>query len=235
MDLLVYFLLCLAGAFGQVDEGIDEEFYDIFDTGVREWRMAFRGTQGINEPLWIAYEFNQTVAVGQECQGMEPDPTCTHHFRNNAVMNDWTNIDQVAMVIFKDGSMVANVVFDGKGSTFLTWFTQARVVSSSWTDLTSTHANYFSIQGHHAVNRHFYMNAYYHGCPGDAGWFVAMDTVLFTGNPPHCPWEFKYSHTFPQFLYSSKPTAVNWNSVDIHEGDVMGIYTKYSTSGGVIG
>jgi hypothetical protein len=52
------------------------------------------------------------------------------------------------MALFKNSKEVAYVIFNGINSTMSDWFAKARLLSSSWNDLTTTTTtNYFSMAG----------------------------------------------------------------------------------------
>ncbi len=55
---------------------------------------------------------------------------------------------QVKMALYEGGEKVATLVFDGKGSNKTNWFSQERVLSVPWVDLSSTSCvEHFSIEG----------------------------------------------------------------------------------------
>ena len=52
------------------------------------------------------------------------------------------------MVLYEDEEEVVSIIFDGEGSDKTNWFSQPKVISSPWTDLTpSVTTNIFSIEG----------------------------------------------------------------------------------------
>ena len=56
---------------------------------------------------------------------------------------------QVLFSVYKNGSEVNRIIFNGTGSTNLDWFAPSRVLSSTWTDLTAGQSyRYFSVYGH---------------------------------------------------------------------------------------
>jgi hypothetical protein len=55
---------------------------------------------------------------------------------------------QAKIVLYKNGAKVKEVEFDGQGSDMTSWLEQSRLLSSSWTDMTTTiGTNIFSIYG----------------------------------------------------------------------------------------
>lgn len=206
--------------------GDDSEFYDIFENDFPEWRLAFRGTPGVMTSVYSAYTTRQTIQVEPGCkQFSNTSQPCSHHYRNNAVFDNWADVDQIVFAVYKGGKMVAHVKFAASHSTTVDWFSMKNIVSSTWTDIKNGGSNIFSIDGHNSpsVNRHFFMEHSYGGCPGDLGWFVAVDMAR-----PTCDWEKKrVPHTFPAFLYSSTDKMVNWNTASVGVADCFGVFVKY--------
>ena len=55
---------------------------------------------------------------------------------------------KVRVSFYSGGKEKAFVVFDGSGSNLRSWFTQKRVIESSYTDISNTSANKFSVDGY---------------------------------------------------------------------------------------
>merc|ERR1719242_371483 len=145
MDMTVMlrlFVVLMCTAFTRSQEA---EYFDVFGTGLHEWRIAFRGASAINESVWAAYSTAGVGGVaGAGCRKVHSVKPCYHHWRNDEVLDDWTGIDEVAFVVYKASKMVAYVTFDGKGSDNLSWFDQGRLLTTSWTDIRSDIKNQFS-------------------------------------------------------------------------------------------
>ncbi|XP_033736371.1 uncharacterized protein LOC117324562 [Pecten maximus] len=117
----------------------------------------------------------------------------------SSIVDNWSDyyISAVRISFITGGKEKAFVVFDAHGADKNSWFSKARILYSSWNDLgVSSTSNYDSIDGHSSLNRHFYMNRNYGGCPNDFGWFIVTE-VAGTA----CSWETK-TNTKPYFLYS---------------------------------
>ena len=137
-------------------------------------------------------------------------------------MTTWdSSIDQVAFVVYRSGQRSAFVVFDGTGTDSQTWFSDTKVINSSWTDLTTTSKNYFSIQGddktHYTLERRFFMNNYYNGCSLDMGWFIAVDSY------DTCTWG--QTTDYPLFLVSGSDKKSTLSSMQT--ADVFAVFVKY--------
>ncbi|CAL1535283.1 unnamed protein product [Lymnaea stagnalis] len=190
-----------------------------------QWKLAFRGTAGINKSMYSAYKDGTGIPVHVEsgCQQLDSSLPCTHHYRNNDILDNWGTIDEVAFVLYKNNTKVKHVLFDGSGSTYLNWFDRNRVKDSSWTDLKTKPANYFSIIGETTPSyngRKFFINHSYNGCPNDIGWFVAIDNQNGV-----CPWE--QNEALPVFLYAQGNEAVKWTAGKTSRADVLAIFVRY--------
>ncbi|GFS08266.1 hypothetical protein ElyMa_001269700 [Elysia marginata] len=121
--------------------------------------------------------------------------------------------------------MVKRVVFNGKGSTFTSWFSASRVILSSWADLTIRSHNYFSLFGadHITHFRRFFMNLDYRSsCTGYRGWFKATETQA------GCPKEVK-TLAIPRFAYAPGDTFAVWES-NAALADAFGVFLSSISS-----
>ena len=110
---------------------------------------------------------------------------------------------QVRVVLYKNGSEVLSMLFNAVGSDKLNWFSQARLLSSPWSDLkTASKLQHFDITGSH--KRYFEITYLYGGCPGDVGWLVV-------GNGA-CPWERHGSSNSSSIRFSKLKGKTNWNN-----------------------
>jgi len=212
-------------------KGTDAEFFDVFGSGSREWRLAFRGTSGIGREVKADFlkSSYHTTTVEAGCKQLDARQPCHHHYRNDDVMDNWgRGFSQVTLVLYGDrGQRLAHVVFDARNSDPVTWFSQGRILTSSWTDLTTLTTNIFSIPGYAGwpgspYARSFHMNHVYGGCPGDEGWFTAVDAPA---DGTRCPWEGTSPR--PVFLYALGDHVTNWTTGKVGHAQVMAIFVKY--------
>ncbi|GFO46698.1 collagen alpha-4(vi) chain [Plakobranchus ocellatus] len=201
-----------------------DEFSDPLGSG-EEWRLVFRGTAYNNVALYPAYLHGTGIPleVEQGCKQFNKSLPCINHYRNQDAVDNWINIDKVLFAIYKDDHIVKHVVFNGRGSTYTSWFHVGRVLLSSWDDLITQPHNIFSIVGETSPNsvRRFFMSLDYHrGCDGYRGWFFAFDT-LHGG----CPAE-KTAAT-PTFPYAAGNTFAVWTSANKALADAIGVFVKY--------
>jgi len=213
--------------------GDESQFFDVFNSGFRIWRLAFRGSAGTGGEIYNAYA-NPQEEVDEGCRTIpsissrsSEVPRCSHHYRNNDVFNTWgPNVDQVALVLYKGGHRVAYVIFDGRSSDVINWFHHDRVLTSTWRDLhaSSSNYNYFSITGfvqQAPHKRRFYISKQHGGCPRDLGWLTVVDTPVGR----RCPWEG--DTPTPVFLYAKTDDVTNWTTGEVGEADDLLVFVKY--------
>ncbi|KAK7482378.1 hypothetical protein BaRGS_00026397, partial [Batillaria attramentaria] len=174
--------------------------------------LAFRLTAGTDSSAYGRYtsvgynDDHPMVHAGWNCGCRSVDGIlpCNRHYRSR-FLDLWPSslIDTVKVTVYEHGKEMAYVEFNGRGSTYLDWFSPDRVVSSSWTDLLSEPHNYFSIAGYSQssprISRSFFINRNYNGCPGDRGWLVVVDYA-----PDVCSWG--QGSPTPIILYSRLST-----------------------------
>ena len=130
------------------------------------------------------------------------------------------DITSVRVAMYAQGIEQAFIEFDPTGTTNTSFFSEANVVDSSWTDLTGVDHNYFSIAGHVNLDRHWFVNTNYGGCSTDVGHIVVIDS---DGTQP-CQWETDaLSATDRAFLYSASNMNENWTSGEIGAADVFAV------------
>lgn len=201
-----------------------DEYFDLLDTGKKEWRLAFRGTPYIDVKIYPAYIHGTGIPVEVEegCKQFNQSLPCSSHYRNKHAFDNWVGIDQVMFAVFKGDNLVHRVIFNGKRSSPTTWFSPHLVLDSSWRDLTSKSHTVFSLAGEvtTSVQRRFFMNFDYQGnCAGFRGWFYAHD--LHDG----CPADRTLA--VPMFRYATGDTLAVYASADSSEADAIGVFLKY--------
>ncbi|KAK6987239.1 hypothetical protein BgiMline_016926 [Biomphalaria glabrata] len=191
------------------------------------WILAFRGTAAIGKPVYPAYVDGTGLPkrIQKGCMQVGQNLPCSNHFRNNTVLDNWKNISEVALVIYKNSTPVHHVIFNGSSSTYMTWMDKNKIESTSWVDIYNNSANYFGIFGHqeNAMRRTFFMNHNYGTCPNDQGWFVAVDNIL-----GDCMWE--QTPKFPMFKYSTGNIMINWNEAKTDHAEYFAVFVKYNKS-----
>ncbi|VDI51647.1 Hypothetical predicted protein [Mytilus galloprovincialis] len=128
------------------------------------------------------------------------------HFKSD-IINHWEDIDveQVKVVVYQNGLEHAFLSFDGSRTNKTNWFSQERLMNSSYSDLmtedTQQRGYYFSIDGYAPLHRRFYVNKLWDGCPNDSGWLLVSE-----GKSGFCSFE---PENRLLILYSSKSTFMN--------------------------
>ncbi|XP_062583861.1 uncharacterized protein LOC134245606 [Saccostrea cucullata] len=134
---------------------------------------------------------------------------------------DCLNVLQVKFELSTRGRTVAFIEFDGRGSNYINWFHNSRILQTSWTDMKKSGSyNFFSIDKETRYSRKFFINQRYGGCHVDSGWFVVTDVK---GNKP-CDWEKQ--KPYPQFLYSNNGKITKWNDRKFGKADSLNIYIR---------
>ena len=103
--------------------------------------------------------------------------------------------------------MVKELKFNATGTNKLNWFAREKLDGEPlpWSDIKVTSENnFFSIEGDTTVNRRFFINSRYAGCPDDLGWMV-----ITNGPDDTCSWA-RYFGVHP-ILYSNLNARTNWN------------------------
>ncbi|XP_061184335.1 uncharacterized protein LOC133192328 [Saccostrea echinata] len=134
---------------------------------------------------------------------------------------DCLDVHQVKLELSTRGKTVAYIEFNGRGSNYMNWFHNSRILKTSWTDMKKSGTyNFFSIDKETRYSRKFFINQKYGGCHVDSGWFVVSDVK---GRKP-CEWEKQ--KPYPQFLYSRYRKITKWGDKKYGKADVLNIYIR---------
>ncbi|PAA56701.1 hypothetical protein BOX15_Mlig034437g1 [Macrostomum lignano] len=123
----------------------------------------------------------------------------------------------------KAGRTVAQLVFDGnpRGLNKLSWFSKERLISSRPFWIGHTNFNFFSVAGHAAIKRYFFVNYHYAGCPGDIGAFMVSD------KKDPCPWANQYWRGKTPVLVYSAYQNVRFQSGSARSADNFLVYMRF--------
>ncbi|XP_070568464.1 uncharacterized protein [Ptychodera flava] len=192
------------------------------ESAKNDWKVVFKAMSGIGGNLYAIYTSNKPMNQDRP-EARELNDKFKGHYKSY-LMDHWEalGVSEVKIAMFREGVEKVSMVFNGIGSTKMDWFTKERLKSSPWQDLMDSFPqqgiNYFSISGHADINRRFFVNNHYDGCPNDFGWMVVVDD----GNNV-CPWSTVSEKPF--FMYSPHSNKVNWDEGQI--ADVMAIFIKH--------
>ncbi|XP_071785290.1 uncharacterized protein [Asterias amurensis] len=187
------------------------------DSKSHEWKFVFKGVAGTGfklHDLWTKTAWDSGLGV-------------YGHYRSELKFKDWKTgklkVKQVklSLCIEKTGQKV-ELIFNGVDSDISSWFAQERLVSSPWSDLTSTaNTHYFSIS---AVTlgmywRQFYISRVNVDCDVGSGWMVVIESEFDSV----CPWE-KYFDSYPVILcmYNTSSEPTSWGDARTEERCVVG-------------
>jgi hypothetical protein len=145
------------------------------------------------------------------------------HYRNRFVNLSWSNEElltsEVRTVLYTAGESVRALTFSAEGTNKNSWFAQAKITDSSWTDITTQGKNYFTIPGDSGNGRHWFISRNYGGCGADSGW------LIIDRGPHPCSWETKRDPPI-SILYATTPTYQNWNSGSVAEAEVFAVFVR---------
>jgi len=203
-----------------------KSLFDVFQTGKPEWELVFRGTPGVQRSAYHAYMNYQVTYAEPGCKTLDIGIPCFNHYRNNNALDYWSNVDEVALVLYKNGVPAVYVVFNGNGSNNVNWFDNSRVIRTSFTDFevfknsscSEQYGCYFSLQGSEGLDRRFYINYQFGGCDLDAGWIVAVEKM-------DCVWT-RRNDRLPRFLYAKGGNMSNYMTGETGDADFLAIFTK---------
>ena len=189
------------------------------DTDGGGWRMVFKLTAGVDgdaDALWTG------GALNDEDETLLNAGPSTVHYVSRAIDAAWTGITAARTHVYDDtGTQQVFAKFDATGASSTSWFAQAQLTSSSWTDIGTLTPAYFSVAGDAQYGRRFFINYLYGGCESDAGWLV-VDT-----SPDPCDWETDaVSGPALRINYAPSGTVVNWTNGTIGRGKVFAVFVK---------
>ncbi|XP_071133619.1 uncharacterized protein [Mytilus edulis] len=172
-----------------------------------DWIPVFIACPGNKRSVYRSWltpaPFDETLKISSK--------TCENDHKRRSIIDRWNRdaedlIDQVRVDLYKDSQVDAMFLFDGKGSTSVSWFSKERLLQSSYQDLSRTATtNYFSMDGYYSADRHFYINSAHGGCPNDFGWLLIIDPRLrsSTSGSGGCSFDHLYGREYPYFMYAT--------------------------------
>ncbi|XP_033729550.1 uncharacterized protein LOC117318698 [Pecten maximus] len=196
--ILVFFMLLL---------GDINPVCGILEKKVGDWQMIYRARSRNGQSVVNSY-MKQGVASEQtetntDCVSVNRRDQCSTNYRHSMIDRwDSSGVQKVRLELYKEGELVAHVVFNGKSTTSTSWFSKENVLSSNWIDLKESNyekGNHFSFFGYrdNDIDRRLYINKEWkRGCGSHKGWMVVVEGMT-RGNG--CNYEV--SSSYPVFLY----------------------------------
>ncbi|XP_021364222.1 uncharacterized protein LOC110457302 [Mizuhopecten yessoensis] len=134
----------------------------------------------------------------------------------------------VKYAFFSSGAEVAFVMFDGRNSTSTDWFSNGRIILSSYDDMVSQAKTDCSIAGDGFQRNFAILKQGGASCTSVQGWMLVSENSSET-----CVFDRASAvETAPFFLYSSSSTygypqsVSSWDSAAMPAADVMGVFVK---------
>ncbi|XP_074625122.1 uncharacterized protein LOC141883516 [Acropora palmata] len=180
--------------------------------------MVFKVLKGVTQPpvgpLWNS---NETLAENVTT-ALDTTGNYLGHYKNR-IVNNWQEFhpNEARVALYKNGSEVLSMLFKALGTDKLNWFSQAKLLSSPWSDLkTVISLQHFDITGSH--QRYFEISHFYGGCLSDFGWLVV-------GNGS-CPWEIHGNNSL-SIRFSKLKRSNNWNDfANVGVADVLAVFIR---------
>lgn len=223
---------CPAGSGLSLRRSLSEKFI----REEKDYFLAFRLSGGIGTSAYDKY-----VSVGQNddnndiiystvpCGCKTTEGNCDRHYRSE-LLDLWPElpVEKVKVSVYTEGEEKVRLVFDGRGTDHLTFFTLDRLLVTPFTDLPSGYnpghrGAFFSIAGDEqaAALRRFFINKNYGGCHMDEGWLLVTEL----DSDFSCAWEDK-GGPLPAIWYPLKNESVKWTSEESAIANVLTISIK---------
>ncbi|XP_060083121.1 uncharacterized protein LOC132562397 [Ylistrum balloti] len=187
------------------------------------WILLARFGSGNSESVLSTWtetgrDDNSDANMPDECKETNTSSVCTRHFRSGLI-DEWETLNptQVKFSLYTSGIEVVYITLNATDSDLTSWFSKERLLSTSFTDLTTNSTtNFFSLSGPNA-SRRFYIHKSYGGCPNDIGWVQIMDGqgVCF----------YDTAVAYPKFMYSSNNQS-GLVGTDTVVAEVLAIFMK---------
>lgn len=185
------------------------------------WTMVYKLSGGVDADivgLW------KGTAVRNEAErGFLSLSPSADHYMNRVVARYWNaggvTLNEARYVVATGGKIAVWAQFDARGSDRLSWFSDAKITKSSYSDIKTEGKNFFSIDGDASIGRHWFVNRSYGGCPADTGWLV-VDRLT---DP--CSWESNAPKKVA-ILYAPRTTYGNYNDNTIAQGEVFAVFVR---------
>ncbi len=184
------------------------------------WTMVYKVSNGVGGDIyniWLGRPYNENDASLLNLNHSKK------HYLNQIVSYYWNthgfSIKNARVALYTKGKEVAFLKFAINSSSKTGWFALGHLITSTWTDIKSQPHNYFSIYGHRALHRHWFIERNYGGCGRDTGWLV----VFWNSG---CTWEAR-RRPHVSILYSARKNAQNWNNyTTTKEADIFTVFVR---------
>nr|KAI8739383.1 hypothetical protein BgiMline_023938 [Biomphalaria glabrata] len=196
------------------------------------WTLVFRAQNHINVSMYHTWTNNGqhddnplTSSSLNGCYRLDNLGGCKKHFRSS-ILDSWTAVKKVKLSVYVNGSEVNYIEFQGASTSRETWFKQALISNSSWSNImTDSSVNYFSLQGYaqgdHA--RRFIIFGGHGTCSLETTYFLAVDQAS-----DDCLENWKVpAGSYPIFIASRAKGMIQISLRDYALADVMAVFVKF--------
>ena len=221
--LLTYFLQYTHGAWNATADCDDE------------WQLIFRAQQGNGQRVYSEWRRRSpsTCTVSSGCLPENVDismmkiPTNKH--LRSPIIDKWTtsNIKKVKLELFENGKSVMYMIFDGKNTNYMSWFSYTKFLESNYDDLYNDGC-FYKFQFTNWYYYSFMTQQDGHSCDSSArGWFSVIDARYSSSYSyaSTCS-RMRFSSTYPVFTYAKNNHKTRWYENKFGKADVLAVYVK---------
>ncbi|XP_067944237.1 uncharacterized protein [Watersipora subatra] len=136
------------------------------------------------------------------------------------------NVDKVKVSLYKDGREVHQLIFNGRGSNIESWFHDAFLLETTWTDLSPANPPlyigwWYKDYARELTDRAMYVASRHNGCPDDKLWMV----IIQNQKDIVCDWETIGEQNVPRLFYA--PNKMEAGITELDEADYMVISISF--------
>ncbi|GFR77209.1 hypothetical protein ElyMa_003962700 [Elysia marginata] len=209
-----------------------------------EWTLVFQAQERIGVSVWhtwsntsLRHDHPISRDFPRACMSQADYSQCNQHFRSS-ILDSWNDIKEVYLSFVKANVEVAYIVFDGTGSDELSWFSQSRILRSTWSPALDTDNNirYFTLQGacDSSSCRRFHIHEDVTLCRYDYFYTIVVDGPRDICNQGFSNWVIQDLSTYPVFMYAPGPGPASYGvsrgslGLDTaRQADVLSVWVKF--------
>ncbi|KAK3789856.1 hypothetical protein RRG08_060409 [Elysia crispata] len=205
------------------------------------WVLVFRGQSRIGVPVYDTWvntsKHDDGPLLGDfpyACLRLTDYKQCNRHFRSH-IVDKWVNIQEARFSLVKADTEVAYIVFDATGSDKISWFSQNRILHSTWSPAldTANDLQPVNMKGNcykNSICRRFQIYQKYKYCKSEAFYTFTVD--MAGDSCSESSWVLRDFSTFPVFLYSPGTGRCSIGTdrgsyILGDEADVMSVWVKF--------
>ncbi|CAC5382147.1 unnamed protein product [Mytilus coruscus] len=201
-----------------------------------EWQLVFRAQQGNGQGVYNEWRRSSpsTCVVSSGCLPENVDlammkiPTNKH--LRSPIIGKWSssNIKQVKLELFDNGKSVMYMIFDGKNTNYMSWFSYSRFLESNYDDLYNDGC-FYKFQFSNWYSYSFMTQQDGHACDTSSrGWFSVTDSLYSSSYSYASTCSRMRVSSYPIFLYAKNNHKTRWYEKKYGQADVLAVYVKRS-------